>query len=710
MSDIGIDPLIPKNGGTGVSNNNASTFAISGNFPLTATLTGATNVTFPTSGTLATTAGAGIGTLNGDSGSATGSSVTIKSGNVGATGISGTNNGTLTFVGSGSTLSVAQSDPNENTGFGYSVFGNPVSGLFNTAFGSPALGSLTSGNHNTALGAATLGSIVSGSDNIAIGFNSGSSCVTGTESSNILIANVGANAESHALRIGTAGSGAGQQNTCYIAGITGVAVAGTTPQVVLCNTSGQLGAISSSTSGFVLTSNGAGAPSFQAASGGITTLNGNSGSATGSTVTVTTGTSNTQGTATFTGSSSTLTFAIADANVNVGLGVDCLKSVTSGSVNVAIGYQCLKSITSGISGNVAIGNSVASLVTADMSHCVLIGEAVAINASDPVGGGSNSSYSVAIGASTISTMTTGRFAGSVAIGGGSSGCVSSLSTGDANNVVAIGNGALGGFSTGSVAGSVAIGQGSMAGAFNSSTNDVAIGHDAMNGSGATVGCIALGATALNIAANTGMIGIGTNTLASAASASDYCIAIGYQALQGTSNSTKTIAIGYRSGNNYTGGENSCILLNASGTAAESNVCRIGDATGTGAQQLNATFIHGIAGTTVASTAAVLVNTSTGQLGTIISSRRFKENIEDIGDDSTFIQKLRPVKFTLKSHPEYGQQTGLIAEEVMEVAPQLVCFDPEGSPASVSYHQLPALLLNELQKLTKRVNELEAKGK
>lgn len=47
----------PVSGGTGVVNNAAMTVTGSGNFAYTRTLTGATNVTFPTSGTLATLAG-----------------------------------------------------------------------------------------------------------------------------------------------------------------------------------------------------------------------------------------------------------------------------------------------------------------------------------------------------------------------------------------------------------------------------------------------------------------------------------------------------------------------------------------------------------------------------------------------------------------------------------------------------------------------------
>lgn len=69
--------LLPANrGGTGV-NNGASTITLGGNFstsgafPLIATLTGATNVTFPTSGTLATTAAANVASVSNSDGTLT---------------------------------------------------------------------------------------------------------------------------------------------------------------------------------------------------------------------------------------------------------------------------------------------------------------------------------------------------------------------------------------------------------------------------------------------------------------------------------------------------------------------------------------------------------------------------------------------------------------------------------------------------------------
>jgi hypothetical protein len=57
-STVAVTGIVPPaNGGTGIANNAAMTVTGSGNFAYTRTLTGATNVTFPTTGTLATLAG-----------------------------------------------------------------------------------------------------------------------------------------------------------------------------------------------------------------------------------------------------------------------------------------------------------------------------------------------------------------------------------------------------------------------------------------------------------------------------------------------------------------------------------------------------------------------------------------------------------------------------------------------------------------------------
>jgi hypothetical protein len=101
--------------------------------------------------------------------------------------------------------------------------------------------------------------------------------------------------------------------------------------------------------------------------------------------------------------------------------------------------------------------------------------------------------------------------------------------------------------------------------------------------------------------------------------------------------------------------------------------------------------------------------SSGQLGTVVSSRRFKEEIRDMADLTERLLELRPVVFRYKQEVQSGERPleyGLIAEEVAEVFPELVVYDEEGQPFAVKYHLLSSMLLNELKKLHERV---EAQG-
>ena len=223
----------------------------------------------------------GIGTLNGDSGSATGATVTLD-----AYPSSGK---TVTFSGSGATMTLATTDANDNTSVGswptgsayttgsrntslgylsggYITTANdntligwgcglPANGNSNTAIGSKALYACNTGSsnvavgenaghdfqsasYNTVVGHGALFSVLTGSRNIAIGLGGGSN-YTGAESSNIIIANAGTLGESNVIRVGTSGSGSGQQNKCYIAGINGVNVGSVAS--VLTNSGDQLG-------------------------------------------------------------------------------------------------------------------------------------------------------------------------------------------------------------------------------------------------------------------------------------------------------------------------------------------------------------------------------------------------------------------------------------------------------------------------------------
>jgi hypothetical protein len=169
-------------------------------------------------------------------------------------------------------------------------------------------------------------------------------------------------------------------------------------------------------------------------------------------------------------------------------------------------------------------------------------------------------------------------------------------------------------------------------------------------------------------------------------------AIGLDALFNNTTGGVNIAIGSLAGLNATTGDDNIYIGNF-GVAAEGNTIRIGSV----GNQTN-TFIAGIsvAGVTGAS---VLVDSS-GHLGVATSSRRFKYDIQDMGEASNDLLRLRPVSFRYKQGQEEGShplQFGLIAEEVAEVYPELVQYGEKGEVNTVLYNQLPALLLNEVQK-------------
>lgn len=239
----------------------------------------------------------------------------------------------------------------------------------NTIVGASALGLGTIASSNTAIGSHALGALLIGESNIAIGQLAGQN-YTSTESDNIVIGNNGVLGENNVIRIGTQGSGVGQQDTCFIAGITGVTVSN--PAIVTINTvTGQLGV-------------GTGAGS------GIDSINGNIGTAVlpiaGAVNIRTLGT-----TIPFSGSSNTLTFdCINITNLiigstttisgvsNTGLGLGSSTVLTTGSTNTAVGSLSLVSETTG-SGNVAIGYKSCFFQSGADSNTALGTESLSLN-------------------------------------------------------------------------------------------------------------------------------------------------------------------------------------------------------------------------------------------------------------------------------------------------------------------------------------------
>lgn len=230
-----------------------------------------------------------VTTINGDTGSITGATVTIYANNAAnATGAS------VKFTNSSATSTFTLTDASDNILIGRVAGNATLSGSSNLGIGAGSLNALTSGAQNVALGQSSqtamttgvqnisigytsltsnqtgngsiaigfeclnaytgagsctaigwrcLNNSVSGSFNIGLGIGAGNAYV-GAETSNIVIANTGTAAESNTLRLGTTGTGSGQVNRAFIAGITGVTTSNT--QMVTINSStGQLGVTTS---------------------------------------------------------------------------------------------------------------------------------------------------------------------------------------------------------------------------------------------------------------------------------------------------------------------------------------------------------------------------------------------------------------------------------------------------------------------------------
>jgi Chaperone of endosialidase len=177
---------------------------------------------------------------------------------------------------------------------------------------------------------------------------------------------------------------------------------------------------------------------------------------------------------------------------------------------------------------------------------------------------------------------------------------------------------------------------------------------------------------------------------------------GFQALFHNTTGRSNIALGHNAGIHLTTSSNNIDIGNE-GIAGESDRIRIGME---GTQM--ATFIAGIANATVTGS-AVYINTTTGRLGLLSSSERFKDAIKPMDKASEAILALKPVTFRYKHEldPEGIPQFGLVAEEVAKVNPDLVVRDAEGKVFTVRYDAVNAMLLNEFLKEHRTVQELKS---
>jgi trimeric autotransporter adhesin len=185
--------------------------------------------------------------------------------------------------------------------------------------------------------------------------------------------------------------------------------------------------------------------------------------------------------------------------------------------------------------------------------------------------------------------------------------------------------------------------------------------------------------------------IGTSALFSNTSGSGNT-AVGDSALRFNTTGAFNTAIGAGAGSSsITGSNNVYVGAAMFGVAGESDAC----------------YIKSIFGQTSAGGAQVFIN-SNNKLGTMTSSKRFKEEIIPMDKASEALFTVKPVTFHYKKEidPAGTPQFGLVAEDVEKVNPSLVVRDKRGKPYSVRYDQVNAMLLNEFLKEHETLEEVK----
>jgi hypothetical protein len=370
--------------------------------------------------------------------------------------------------------------------------------------------------------------------------------------------------------------------------------------------------------------------------------------------------------------------AVNTAGYSTAVGSGALAANTSGVYNTALGYQALSSnMTS--NDNTAAGYQALKLS--------LAGDNTAVGAG-ALSRNTNGVYNSALGVNALHLNNAGF--NNTALG------VNTLSNNvDVSDSTAIGYNAL---AANTIDGNTAIGSGALQ-RNTSGVENTACGYCALSNIMTSGDCTAVGYEALK------------NNIAGA-----FNTACGFEALGTNVNGSDNTVVGYNAGLLITGDQNTCIgsaagsAINAGATntmigynagsaiTTENNVMCLGASCAGIVGNSNATYIANVRGVTtgVADAINVIVD-SNGQLGTVSSSRKFKENIVDIGAYSQKIYDVRPVSFTYKSDKSHRQQYGLIAQEVQEIMPELVVNDKEGQVYTVMYQNIVPLMINELQK-------------
>ena len=419
-------------------------------------------------------------------------------------------------------------------------------------------------------------------------------------------------------------------------------------------------------------------------------------------------------------------------NYNTALGINSLQASTSGTQNTALGVAAGYTLQSGQQ-NTFVGHHAGFGFTTG-GFSVAVGS-LALDAA------TTSSYNTAVGYAALSTANTG--ANNTAVG---SSALALVSTGGSNIGVGINAGdtistghsnvAVGAYSLEHVttaSGNTAIGTSALY--HNTGAGNVAVGQNAGHGNTTGESNTALGFYAQDVC-NTGYSNTGVGREANGAVTTGYQntaigslsmllnttgnnnTAIGVRALEDMNGGSQNTAVGEFAGANVTSGSRN-IFVGANNspaiTTGNDNIF-----IGTNIAPVNISNFVGIFNGTVNATFS---GSATGW--TFTSDQRDKTNIQDLTLGLSFINKLKPRKFTwnfrnseripeaAKSNADLLNSSGFIAQEVLEVLKAEsaeytgIVDQADSDNLSVGRDAMIPMIVKAIQELSVKVAALEA---
>jgi hypothetical protein len=374
-------------------------------------------------------------------------------------------------------------------------------------------------------------------------------------------------------------------------------------------------------------------------------------------------------------------------NFTTAEGQNALLSLTSGVANTAVGSFSLRNVTTG-SFNTGVGAFALVLNTGDNNTATgaaalllnTTGTNNTANGTATLVNNSTGSDNTAVGAFALNSNTGDAANANTAIG---SSALFSNTTGSGNT--ATGFDALSSNTEGianTASGTKAL-QNNTTGNANTANGQEALRLNIDGGDNTAVGQGAL----FNNTSGGANTAIGEAAL-SLNGAGNFNTAVGNAALSNATGSGN-IAIGFGAGSKV-GSSGNVIAIGSPGDDTD-NTCFIGNIRDVQTQNADAIGV---------------VVDSAGQLGTLSSSRRFKEEIKPMDKASEAVLAFKPVTFRYKNAKKGTAQFGLIAEDVANVNPDLVVRDRNGEIYTVRYDAVNAMLLNEFLKEHATVQELK----